>query len=267
MKCPIRFLAIIATVFALAWAVPEMMAQSTTAFFAQVAVGSGFTTTFTLLNTGDTLLNGNLILTKSDGTPMNVNLSLSSGSQVTASSVPVPIQPGGSLFVTATAANPGDSFTGWARVESSGGTLGGVATFEYLPSGELQTIAGVLSADVTPVATIPVDDNVGTQQCVSCTGYAVANPGSSPISIRVVEVSADGTTVTPLDPINLDPGKHTAAFFFQDNAAARNFQGSAVLIGQGGATFSVVALVQVQSTTGPLYTAIPVIPAKAPKIN
>ncbi len=266
MKSAHKYLRFLTAIWLIVSAVQSLMAQSSTALFAQVAVGGEFTTTFTLLNTGSTSLSGTLILTKGDGTPMPVNLALSSGSQVSASSVPLAIPAGGTLFVTATPSNPNDSFTGWARVESTGGTLGGVATFEYEVGGHLQTIAGVLASDVTSVATIPVDDNVG-QDCLSCTGYAVANPGTSRISIRIVEVSADANAVTALNTIDLEPGAHSSRFFFQDPLAARDFRGSAVLIGQGGATFSVVALVQVQSATGPLYTAIPVIPSKAPNIN
>ncbi len=266
MRSAHRYLRFLTAAWLIGSADQSLMAQSSTTLFAQVAVGGGFTTTFTLLNSGSTSLSGNLILTKGDGTPMNVNLALSSGSQVTASSVSVLLPAGGTLFVTATPASPNDSFTGWARVESTGGTLGGVATFEYAKGGQLQTIAGVLASDVTSVATIPVDDDVG-QQCISCTGYAVANPGTGRISVRIVEVSADANAVTALQTVDLEPGAHSSRFFFQDPSAARNFKGSAVLIGQGEATFSVVALVQVQSATGPLYTAIPVIPSKAPNIN
>jgi hypothetical protein len=214
-----------------------------------------------------------LTLAKLDQTPINVTVtdlslnksSAGSGSPIT---VPIPgIASGGTIFLAVTPTNPNDSLAvGWARVESSGGTLGGVATFSLTSAGQLQAIAGVLSADLTPVATIPVDDNVG-HQCLSCTGYAVANPGSSPISIRIVEVSADGNTVTPLSSVSLNPGQQRAAFFYEDLSASKKFRGSAVLIGQAGATFSVVALVQVQGATGLLYTAIPVIPAKAPNIN
>jgi hypothetical protein len=211
-------------------------------------------------------LSGNLVLTRSDGIPMNVVLTPSSGSQVIGSTIPILIPPGGTLFITANPVNANESSVGWARVESSGGTLGGVATFQYLPGGQLQSIAGVLSADATGVATIPVDDDI-EQECLTCTGYAVANPGSTEISIRVLEVSADGNNLTSLDSIHLSPGAHSSRFLFQDPKAAQKFRGSAVLIAEGGASFAVVALVQVQGATGPLYTAIPVIPAKAPNIN
>jgi hypothetical protein len=41
-----------------------------TALFARVVTGGGFSRIFTLLNTGGETLEGNLILTKSSGTPM-----------------------------------------------------------------------------------------------------------------------------------------------------------------------------------------------------
>ena len=49
-------------------------AATTTALFAQVAIGGGYTTLFTFLNTGGTSVEGNLILTSDDGTAMNATL-------------------------------------------------------------------------------------------------------------------------------------------------------------------------------------------------
>jgi hypothetical protein len=95
------------------------------------------------------------------------------------------------------------------------------------------------------------------------TGYAVANPGTSSITIRVVTVSADGSLGATLTPITLDPGKQTAGFFVYDPNASQKFRGSVVLIGQNGAVFSAVALVLNQG----LLTAIPVIPSKSPNIK
>jgi hypothetical protein len=280
MRSVVRFGVIGVAVFVLG-STPQSVAQTTTtALFAQVAIGGGFSTTFTLLNTGSTALTGNLVLTleKSDGTP-NVtvtDLALNQTSTFSGFSITVPISsipPGGTTFLSAESTNPSDSVAvGWGRVDSTGGTLGGVATFAFTSAGQLQTIAGVLSSDLVSAATIPVDDDVGRQRI---TGYAVANPGSSPITIKVLEVPADGNSATAvtLNSITLDPGKHTASFFFQDPNAvdypgmSPTFRGSAVLIGQAGATFCVVALVQVQGATGLLYTVIPVFPSKAPIIN
>ena len=238
-------------------------AQSTvTALFAHVAMGGGYTTTFTLLNTGSTTLTGNLILTKHDGTSLSAAFTGPSSFSATASSVPLTIPIGGTQFWVASGVGTGpDPDTGWARVESSGGTLGGVATFQYAPGGTLAGIAGVLAADSVQFATIPVDDNHSQGRD---TGYAVANPSSTDtLNIKVQTVKADGTLGATLSQITLGPGKQTASFFWQDPAASQQFQGSVVMIEQSGKKFAVVALVLNQS----LYTAIPVIPAKAPSIN
>ena len=112
-------------------------------------------------------------------------------------------------------------------------------------------------------ATIPVDDDLSLSRF---TGYAIANPGVSTIQIDLVEVSVDGKTASALDPIVLGPGEQKARSLFQDPKAAADFKGTAVLSGKDGAAFTAVALVQVQCATGPVYTVIPVLPAKAPNL-
>ena len=143
-------------------------AATTTALFSHYAIGGTdaaggtYTTTFALLNTGSSALSGNLILTNSSGSAGSANLQSSDGSSALGASIGINIPVGGITFITATTTNPSapNPSIGWARVESSGGTLGGVATFALSSGGLLQTIAGVLSAEVTSVATIPVDDDV-----------------------------------------------------------------------------------------------------------
>ena len=245
---------------------------TTTALFPEVVVGGGFSTNFTLVNTGSSALAGNLVLTLQGTAHVNVSdLVLNKTSNFSGSSITIPISgipSGGSMFLSA--ASTDSAAAGWGQVQSAGGTLGAVATFSLTSAAQLQTIAGVLSSDLVSAATIPVDDSFGQQRY---TGFAVANPGSSQITIKVLEVGADGNlaTAATLTPVTLNPGQQTASFLFQDPNAidhnGTNFKGSAVLIGENGATFSVVALVQVQGTTGVLYTAIPVLPSKAPNIN
>ncbi len=58
----------------------------------------------------------------------------------------------------------------------------------------------------------------------------------------------------------LRPGCHIARFLWDINDPALQFRGSMILTEQSGKSFSVVALVLNQG----LYTAIPVIPTKAP---
>ena len=248
-------------------------AATTTALFAQVAIGGGYTTLFTFLNTGGTPVEGNLILTGDNGNPMNATLTSPSAvpqfsvsnDRVLASSIPLTIPPGGARFIAAAPVSAGDpARNGWARVESSGGTLGGVATFQLSNAAGLQTIAGVLSGDALDSATIPVDnDDTGQGRF---TGYAVANTGTEDIQVKIVVVDDTGKPVETLNLTQLNPlrpGRQIARFLHQDSPSRVKFKGSMVLIGQGGKKFAVVALVLNQG----LFTAIPVIPGKAPSIN
>ncbi len=248
---------------------PPYGLDSVTALFAQVAVGGGYATIFALLNTGDTDLSGRLVLTDREGNPMEVALnsppadpgSIPPGAP--AASMDILIRRGGAQFISA---NPPDASsgtrTGWARVESTGGKLGGAATFQLVEAGELKTIAGVLAADAVEVATIPVNNDDGQNRY---TGYAIANPSAASVNIKIVVLDESGapveTLVLPsLNP--LGPGKQIARFLHEDSPRLK-FKGSMVLIADAGKQISVVALVLEQG----LLTAIPVIPAKAPHVN
>ncbi len=235
---------------------------TTTAFFPHVALGGGYTTVFRFVNTGSTAATGQLILTDHDGSPWPVSFSDASAASRSgiSSFTTISIPPGGTEFVTASSgASPG-LMTGWARVESSGGTLGGVATYYYAPAGSPQTIVGVLSASPLSSATIPRDDDVLHERY---SGFAVANPGEATLTIRVLEVGADGSAVVELKPIILGPRSQKAAFFFEDPKAAREFKGTAVLLEQTGANFLVVSLAQDHG----IFSAVPAMPGKAPNIG
>jgi len=248
---------------------PSYNLDGVTALFAQVAVGGGYTTIFALLNTGDTDLNGRLVLTDTEGNPMKVALSsppadpgdIPPGAPTDSMNILIPR--GGTRFI---AAEPPGALTGtrtgWARVESTGGRLGGAATFQFVEAGELKTIAGVLAADAVEVATIPVNnDDIRNRY----TGYAIANPSATDINIKIVVLDESGSTVETLilPSLNpLGPGKQIARFLHQDSQRLK-FKGSMVLLADTGKRVSVVALVLEQG----LLTAIPVIPAKAPHVN
>ena len=240
--------------------------NTTTALFAQVAIGEGYTTVFTLMNTGTGDLSGVLVLTTGvDGSPMNATFSEPPAAPITAGSFDIaPIRPGGTRFITAGPPNPGDALkVGWARVESSGGTIGGVGTFEVTQAGKLTTIAGVLAGSPLNVATIPVNNDGAKNRF---TGYAIANPSNASINVKIVVVDVNGVPVQTLNLPKLNPlppRQQVARFLHQDVPSLLTFQGSMVLIGQSGNEFSVVALVLDQN----LITAIPVIPSKAPGIN
>ena len=251
---------------------------TTTNLFAQIAIGGGYTTSFTFLNTGSDTTTGNLILTGDDGQPLNASLSSagigvqSPETRISAADAPLVVPPGGTQFVSASAADPNDPNlkVGWARVESEGGSLAGVATFQFVINNKLATIAGVLSAAATGVATIPIDDDGTLGDQSFFTGYGVANPGDSDMNIKLILVGTDGNPIQTLNPPSLNPlpaHQHVAKFLFQDlNNNNFKFKGSVVFIEQSAKPFSVVALV-LKGLANPLYTTIPVVPAKAAHIQ
>ncbi len=243
-------------------------AATTTALFAQIAIGGGFNTTFTILNTGSDALAGDLFLVADDGRPLNASLSSAGSVQnqpAVAASAAVNVPAGGAQIITADPVTPNDSTkAGWASIMSSGGSPNGVGTFRLSSGSSLATVAGVLASQPVSVATIPVDDDSAANRF---TGYAIANSGNQNVNIRIVVVNPDGSPSQTLNPPLLNPlapGAHVARFLYQDlNNANLQFKGSMVLIAQGSGTFAVVALLQDRG----LFTAIPVVAAKAPGIN
>ncbi|HYK92218.1 MAG TPA: amidohydrolase family protein [Acidobacteriota bacterium] len=234
--------------------------------FPHIAVGDGFSTVFTLSNAGGTVLEGTLLLTSPAGTGMEVGLESSGPSSkaasirtrtlATGSSVPITIPPGGTSFITASAQNLFDSIrTGWARVESYGGSLGGVATFKRVNrEGILTTNAGVLSAAAASVATIPIDDDRAGGRY---TGFAIANPGAESISIKGLVADSNQIATTGTFTLSLGPAQQCAQFVFQCTEMPERFRGSLILTAEGGKRFSVVALLEHSG----LFSAIPAIPS------
>jgi hypothetical protein len=231
------------------------LGNSAAAFFPQVVVGGGYSTTFTLSNTGATAISGNLTLTDHQGNPFTT----SSPNSGTGSSFPVSIPPGGTTFLTVNSVNSSDPpISGWASVLTSGGLLSGVATYQLVSGGVLQTATGVLPSQPIQFATIPIDDDYSQNRF---TAYALANPTGQNLVVKLGVVDQNGNLVNDTISITLGPGQQTARYLYQDLNRPQ-FRGSMVLRGQGGGTFVGVALIQNQQ----LFTVIPVIPSKAPNL-
>jgi sugar lactone lactonase YvrE len=230
---------------------------STLTYFPQVAIGGGWSTSFTLNNTGSGTIIGNLILTDYQGNPFTVN---SSGLGL-GSSFPISIPAGGAMFLNTSQVSPNDlQKVGWARVETTaGGSLSGVATYQSVLNEVIQAATGVLSSQPTQYATIPVDENDSQNRKVA---YAIANQTSQVLTIKAALVDVNGIVVNDTVSITLNPGQQIARYFNQDFAGRPTFQGSIVLRAQGGGSFIIVGLIQNQQ----FFTAIPVIPSKAATI-
>jgi hypothetical protein len=238
--------------------ISELFART---YFPQVAVGGGFSTTLTLTNTGATEASGKLIFTDQQGNPMIVQGSLSNASTAsTGSSFPIMIPAGGTTWLAVTALDPAAVSTlGWAQLDASGGSVSGVATFQRLSDGTLKAVAGVFATEPLYYATIPVDNDDKESRF---TGYAIANPNTYEIRIKLGSVNETGQFLADDRVIRLAPRQQLARFLHEDFPARVNFKGSMVLRSQALGAFVVVALVENRGQ----FTVVPVIRGKSTEI-
>jgi len=235
--------------------------------FAHVAVGGGYSTQFTVTNTGAEAAIAVLFLTDTNGDPLTVDLTEStfaaeeaiSGEFAVVDGISplFTVESGGSKTLTATGTGDnGSTQTGWAEVLSVGGNLEGIATFRQTDGSELLSVAGVLGSDPVQSATIPVDSDVLQNRFA---GFAVANPNDEEMGIKLLTVNEDGSISDILTPPELNPlgaGNQIAKFLHQFLASGSRFKGSVVLLAEGGKGFVVVALIQERG----LLTVTPSIP-------
>jgi hypothetical protein len=236
-------------------------------YFPHLAVGGGYTTVFSLVNTGAVSASGNLFLLDSSGSPLDVasrNSHTEVGSRhsgaisAAASPLSISLPAGATTMLTINPADPSLPMSGWARLESFGGAVTGVATFQRVDGGFLSTIAGVFAAAPVQTAYIPVDNDGGEERF---TGFAIANPNEEQVSIRLTTLKEDGTPADEFQPPALNPlaaHAQVAAYLHQFLDSALKFRGLLKLAADGGQRFVVVAL---QQSHG-LFTAIPVITGK-----
>jgi hypothetical protein len=237
------------------------IASSASSFFPQVAVGGGYSTIFTITNTGAGAASGTVTLTDQQANPFSVNGALTDSFGITqpataGSSFPFAVPSGGTIFLSVTTGSAAKA--GWANISSTGGTLTAVATYDDTVGSVVQSIVGVPQAQPLQYMTFPVDNDTANQLD---TVYGIANPGTQPISVKLALVGQDGTVIDAITK-NLNPGTQIATYLKQDFSGRTNFKGSLVLMGQNGATFVAVALQYKQN----FLTVIPLISGKAPGV-
>ena len=121
-----------------------LSAFANTLYFPQVAFGGGYSTTFTLTNTGTTQVSSTLTFYDQSGSvraDLNQTVSLAAGS---------------STRVTLPNTGSGISVV-WGELAAGAGTVQGVATFELRDGSRLQTVAGVLGIEAGDSFLLPVD--------------------------------------------------------------------------------------------------------------
>jgi hypothetical protein len=236
--------------------------QGSFLYFPQFAVGGGYSTVFTISNTGATTASATLTLKDKTGNPLSANLNASpSQFQARGPSLSISVAARAGSVITADPIDPnGPLQTGWAFLSSAGGRLGGGATFRVAGPAGLKSVAGVPASTPTEFAIIPVNNDSDQSRF---TGFAVANAGNDPFSLKLVTLDENGKLLETIFPAELNPlpaRGQTARFLHELLPGRSRFHGSMALIAPAGKRFVVVALIQDHD----LFTAIPVILAKPP---
>jgi hypothetical protein len=230
----------------------DSSATYTTMYFPEVIAGGGWSTQFTITNTGLTEASGTLVFRSPQSNPLVVNAKVTNSMETinTASTFPFTVPPGGTTFLsTIPSDNPSEMQTGWAQLEAAGSLVSGMATYEFASNANTYSMFSVPQAQLLQFATIPVhnDDTLGKE-----TAYAIANPGSTPASIKLVLVDQSGTIVDDSVVIEIGPGQQIARYLWEDLDCPR-FRGSLILFAQEGQPFVLLPIVEKQG----LFTALP----------
>ena len=225
-----------------------------TTYFPLVALGGGWSTAFSVINTGLNEITGKLSIVDSHGNPLAVSGELTDSSGTTqpslqASSFDFSVPPGGSVHLSTAA--PEGIWSGRARLENPDNSLSGMATYEYMNGATTECLFSLSQSQPLQLAVVHVDmDNSSGKQ----PAYVVVNPNSKPISINLKLVAQDGALAGDSVAINLGPGEQISRYLSQDFAFTK-FRGSLVISSLNGETFLAVALLDKQG----LFTMLPLI--------
>jgi hypothetical protein len=166
-----------------------------------------------------------------------------------ASSFDISVPPGGSIHLS-TAVTEG-IWSAWAKLESMGNSLSGIAIYEYMNGAKTECLFTAPQSQPLQLAMVPVDvdSSLGKEPA-----YIVANPNSEAVSINLKLVAQDGTVTDDSVEINLGPGEQSSRYLTQDFALTK-FRGSLVISSSNGETFVALALLRKQG----LLTMLPLI--------
>jgi hypothetical protein len=172
--------------------------------FPQIADGGGYKTTLLLTNATATDTTATVTFYTSAGVPLVVAID-----GMTASSFQIPISARGSARLTTSGA-PESAAVGWASATATPFVdLNGTAIFQFF-------VGPVLFSEASVAATMPVSavDFCADEEGGFNTGFALANPGSTPAVGTLTLRRQDGTLFDTY-PLNIEPSHHQATFLWQ----------------------------------------------------
>lgn len=172
--------------------------------FPQFFDGGGGNTTVTLMNTGDSVLEGTLELFTDDGSPLEVTTT--GGQKASRFDYSIPAQ---GAFLLQTDGSSTEIRAGWAQAVPRAGsqTPIGAGVFQLSSGGVVVTEAGVPAAVPSRNIRIFVDRTGGHD-----TGVALANPNGSALSLQLRAFETNGTTEAGQGVLNVAAGGHQAKF-------------------------------------------------------
>jgi trimeric autotransporter adhesin len=230
--------------------------SSTARYFPQVVAGDGYSTLFTVNNTGTAVASGVLRLTDPQGNPLLVKGTIRDSVGITqvamsGAAFPFTVPARGQVFLLVTGLAAEDPVkVGWGQLKSTEGSLRGAAILEYGVGSTVQTVTGILQSPLLKYATTTVDNDGSQGRWIS---YAIANPSNQTIDIELALTGQDGTAIGDTVTFTLGANQQVSKYLSQDFARTV-FKGSLAIRGrQEGASFIAVAIVDNQG----LLTAIP----------
>ena len=215
-----------------------------TIYFPEVVYGGGYTTNFTIINTGTALVSSQLIIYSQEGTQLG--------------SIPILVMGAGSTRYSLS--DKGPLKIGWGVIAAGNATVQGVASFDQRnDSGVLVTSSGMLGLDAGNSFLVPVES--------SSTGVAIANTNTSAVNVRLRLLGENGSELASRDDPRLNPLESRrqivdsiGAIFPEFSGTA--FRGALVVETSGNAPSNSLAVTGFTLKEG-LFSAVPVVPVSA----
>ena len=204
--------------------------------FPHIAVGGGWMTTWTVMNTGSTTVATKINFYGDNGAGASLPVAGLGGGVQRAASIDASIPAGGMVVLQSEGEISGTALSGWAELLSSG-PVTGFSVFRYRYPGPRDEEALVpLEARDTSVVLIPFDNSGGF-----ATGIAVTNPTAA-TQIVTATVTDEAGAVVDLGSLILPPKNHTSCVMPDRFPGSGKKRGTITLTASAGAKISALGI-------------------------
>jgi hypothetical protein len=222
---------------------------------AHIAAGGGWSTLFTLINTGTATSSAHLSFLDDNGSALllPVSLPMSPGTGIQSSAAfDQSLAPGAFVLVECSAPTADEPQTGWAQLQSDG-SVTGFAVFQYTAGNVRQEAAVPLSALNTGISLLAFDNTNGYSN-----GVALANNSGDAVDVPVIVHDADTGNTVEDGTINLPAWGHTSFMLTDRFQTTRDASGTIEFVTPG----SSVSVLGLRVNSNNAFTSIPSIAKK-----